>query len=497
MTEFYRFRTVNKLLEEPFKELESQTIFFAPPEELNDPMEGLCDLVWDGDHIVWLNLFKHYVHCLTRTCLDLLIIGQDNIFGPGDIPVEQRQDSYPTPRLEQLFKDVWQEVQGKCELEALAENIAKLEYSGLQHRVKRAELLYYLVLTHMHLLAAVQDVFVGYNFITEAQRIPTRSSRATSLTINGYFELLKQISEINASTAEIWFSVAESVYRSHLLSHRFVFQEIERKNAMFLLAGYPSAYLEQLSKMLWPNWYTACFVKEYRNSSIWANYADGHKGACLIFEGTEADDKGSLELRQITGWSSSNGDYDKEHWGFAPISFHKVDYKDKPDEVDFFSSMGQISQEALINLWYTSNSGDLSYCANKVIGPSADVDIWRAEYWDNFYSNACFKSKDWEYEKEFRLILNGGFTRSLNSRQRTLSYDFISLKGIIFGMRMSDNDKWEIFATLTKKCRESHRTDFQFLQAYYSPETGDIRSYEIPVNLSDDISQEGTEEPPG
>ena len=487
--ELYRFRSVNKLLEKPFKELERQTIFFATPEELNDPMEGLYDLVWDGDHIVWLNLFRHYVHCLTRTRLDLLIIGQEHMFKPNDIPVEQKQDMYPTPRMEQLFKEVWQEAQKRCQLEALAENIARLEYSGLKHRIKRAELLHYLVLTHTRLLSAVQDVLFEYNLITEDQRM--RSTKETSLDINDYFQLLKQIPEINASTAEIWFSVTESIYQSHILSHRFAFQEVERKNAMFLLAGYPSAYLEQLPKMLWPNWYTACFAKEYHNSSMWANYADGHKGACLIFEETDDDSKPKLELEQITGWSSGNSSEEKEHWGVAPILFYQIDYKTKPDEVDFFSSMGQINHEALLKLWYTSDKGDLSYCADKILGPTADVDTWREQYWEDFYRHASFKTKDWEYEKEFRLILNAGFTRSLNERQRSLSYDFKSLKGIIFGMRISDNYKWEIFNTLTQKCRQLHRTDFQFLQAYYSPETGDIRSYEIPVNLTDDINQGG------
>ena len=40
-----------------FQELEKQTIYFASPEELNDPMEGLRDIVWDGDesegHYFW------------------------------------------------------------------------------------------------------------------------------------------------------------------------------------------------------------------------------------------------------------------------------------------------------------------------------------------------------------------------------------------------------------------------------------------------------------
>ena len=67
MTEFFRFRSIEQLLGDKYQELERLTIYFASPEELNDPMEGFRDIVWSGDKIVWTNLFKHYVHCLFLT----------------------------------------------------------------------------------------------------------------------------------------------------------------------------------------------------------------------------------------------------------------------------------------------------------------------------------------------------------------------------------------------------------------------------------------------
>ena len=66
MAEFYRFRSIDSLLGK-HREFEEQTIYFANPEELNDPMEGLRDIVWNGDKIVWTNFFKHYVFCLNRS----------------------------------------------------------------------------------------------------------------------------------------------------------------------------------------------------------------------------------------------------------------------------------------------------------------------------------------------------------------------------------------------------------------------------------------------
>ena len=80
------------------------------------------------------------------------------------------------------------------------------------------------------------------------------------------------------------------------------------------------------------------------------------------------------------------------------------------------------------------------------------------------------------------MVLHGLLDPSLNKRRRTLAYDFNSLKGIRFGMRTSDEAKLEVIEIIRRKCKESGRTEFQFLQAYYSPETGDIRSHELPVD---------------
>ena len=49
MKTFYRFRSIDNLLGEKYNELENQSIYFASPNQLNDPMEGFKDLVFNGD----------------------------------------------------------------------------------------------------------------------------------------------------------------------------------------------------------------------------------------------------------------------------------------------------------------------------------------------------------------------------------------------------------------------------------------------------------------
>ena len=302
---------------------------------------------------------------------------------------------------------------------------------------------------------------------------------------------MRQVPEIDTSSSEKLYLEIETLFRSIPLRRRFVPQEVGMRNAKFLVADFPWIYVDQLRRLLWPEWYAACFAKGYHNSSLWANYGDAHRGACLIFEADEEGEQARLKLKQVTGGSSSRDGGFREHWGFAPMPFHEVRYQVKPDEVDFFRSMGQPSMDALLKLWYTDENGSLSDCATQIFGPDSDINAWQKRHWDDFIRDACFKTKDWEYEQEFRLTLNSGLEGSLCKRKRTLTYDFDSLKGIVFGIRTSDDDKLAIVDILTRKCRENQRTGFKFLQAYYSPETGDIRSHEIPANPIVESGQDG------
>src|ERR1700733_64268 len=76
MPSFYRFRSLDALLGER-QELEKQEIYFAAPEQLNDPMEGYKDLIWTGDEIVWRNWLRHYLLCLVQTFSAAQFLGQD------------------------------------------------------------------------------------------------------------------------------------------------------------------------------------------------------------------------------------------------------------------------------------------------------------------------------------------------------------------------------------------------------------------------------------
>src|SRR5690242_1253768 len=73
---FYRYRSAGSLLGDR-RELELQTVYFAGPDELNDPMEGFQDVFWAGDFVLWRNLIKHYILCILMSVEVVGILGQD------------------------------------------------------------------------------------------------------------------------------------------------------------------------------------------------------------------------------------------------------------------------------------------------------------------------------------------------------------------------------------------------------------------------------------
>src|SRR5580693_8526821 len=74
ISHLYRFRPASAVLDK-YEELAKQEIYFSPPDELNDPMEGYKDVFWSGDLIVWRNLLRHYLLCLLKTTAMSLMAG--------------------------------------------------------------------------------------------------------------------------------------------------------------------------------------------------------------------------------------------------------------------------------------------------------------------------------------------------------------------------------------------------------------------------------------
>ena len=468
MAEFFRFRSVDALLEK-YQELEKQTIYFASPEELNDPMEGFRDIVWSGDKIVWTNLFKHYVYCLHLSYFQFRRIGDSKTLEVDSIPILGDWNQLPAPQGQNLFDEIWTNFLGVSNIREIIEVLA-----NTKRKIRYREIGYYLRIIHPVLLKEIVKSYIAHELIPKSAMPELPEELPISVYLVSILSTLKLAekakTEKELDNAFLSSEIMDSNERfKQQYNNRTISTDILGKNNQLVIFDFPKVYVEQLERLLWPKWYTACFMKSYHNSSVWGHYGDKHTGACLIFEAIETDNSHSLELNRKTGSEP-----------YRKMSFYKVRYADKPSEIDFFRSIGSLPVSVLMKLWYTDQSSNISECAAH-IGPDGDENAWRKSYWENFFRDITIKTRDWEYEREYRLILGHGLIEFNEKNDRILTYNFNSLEGIIFGIKISDEDKRKIIEIIEEKCKRYNRTDFKFFQAYYSSENGDIRKYEIRV----------------
>ena len=466
----YRFRSMEYLLGDEYQELERQTIYFASPDQLNDPMEGFRDIVWCGDRIVWRNFLKHYIFCLVVCCFLYTITRESEEFDVNKIPIPARWDQPPNLTIDKLFYDIWHQF---LNLPKIPEIIEALGNTNREIRYGEMELL----------LSAIQWIFIVENKELYFQHGISPESEMQQLT-EGLMSAQEWSKLILTSLSDMEESDTRKI--DSIIANRMNTQRLNNlldssnssvqsrkndllKNGLLMILDFPKAYLNEIEKLLWPKWYTACFMKDYRNSSVWGHYGNEHRGVCLIFETVNTCESNGLKFNKVKGKSEGT------------MPFHEVSYADKPGEVDFFQSIGRLSVPELIKLWYTDSEGNRSECASHIRPDGNKKEDWQDTYWKKFYCDITTKTKDWAYEQECRLILGKEIRRqSVHTEEiRTRTYDFNSLKGIIFGIKTSDEGKLRIIKIIQEKCKQHKRTDFKFYQAYYSQETGDIRKYEI------------------
>jgi len=76
---------------------------------------------------------------------------------------------------------------------------------------------------------------------------------------------------------------------------------------------------------------------------------------------------------------------------------------------------------------------------------------------------------DWNHEREYRIFLPDEFHRYADKFSRHLRYDLSLLKGIIFGLRTTLDDKLNLLQKLSRLGKSIR--DFEFFQAEYDDET--------------------------
>ena len=461
---FYRFRKTQNIFD--FKELENQEIYFASNEELNDPMEGFKNLVFNGDKIVWRNLFKHYLLCFEFMYQTYLICGESHAkFEIDLIPIFRNSDDIETLKYKELFKKIYLET-----FEIYGQIIDKIATRTTP--ILKEELFKYLYPFHMIALEIIQRNYESEGLIPK---------RENALDIQNFIEQdnIKLIDVVEAMIQEHGQEKMDKFLRAtSFFYEEFNFvQSINLKhtpNKLFLL-NFPQNYLRAIEKLTYPKNYVACFTGEdaINNSSVWGHYGDNHKGICLMFKPNE---KESLPFSNAKIGYGGNGVI----LGKISLSFDKIIYGEAYPEIDFFRSLGRLPIPKLNATWYKDDDKKLSDIHSEVF---TDEEKWRNGYWNKYSQNNLIKTKDWAYEDEYRLILNSGIDGEIDKEYRILKYDFQNMRGLIFGINTTDEDKVKIFEIIQKKCAEYKRKDFEFYQAYYCNTNKNIQFKKFRISI--------------
>jgi hypothetical protein len=463
---FYRFRPTDALLDR-FQELERQEIYFAHPQELNDPLEGFKDLVWSGDRILWGNLLRHYLLSLTYAVTVALISGPDHTFSEMETFVFANQSSMPTPVFGELHRRICEDFFKHEDAAALPELLA-----DRGNPIRRDELTTYLRLLHLYALNTVLTCMEEAALLPPRPADdPLRAANKKPIAVRAIIEVLKGHEREHPDKTDIAETLSSS-YEAVAIQQDLIseYNGISLKRGVAwkaVISEFPRRHVRALEQLLYRDWYTACFVAAApTDASIWGTYGNGHRGVCLMFKSTtNTNGKQALSLRQICGWSGnkvSSGPV----YGDMPHEFQQVEYNSQFIEVNFFRSLGRLSMP-MLNSWYRDADGTPSALVADILSESAS---WRKQYWEQQVAMITTKLTDWGQEKEFRLTLTGMSDFSDQST-RKLQYHFSDLQGIIFGLNTSTSDKLRIMKIIEEKCRKEGRTDFEFHQAHYSRRT--------------------------
>jgi Protein of unknown function (DUF2971) len=468
MEHIYRFRSTQALLE-GFQELENQRIYFAAPRELKDPMEGFKDICWRGDAIVWTNLLKHYLLCLMQAVLTAIKQGPDHRFATDDIPVLLTDEAL-TEASRALFDGICSRFFENGEVAELPALLASRISS-----IRRDELFQLLLFLHFY---ALKIICMGISPGEPLCRIDEllRAKQDSPFRFREYLTAQKALEDKHLNSGDLFermnFEAASIIAQTILIRDYNATSEPNGAAWNTISSAFPGMYTDQLERLLYNDWYVACFVAEPTHAAMWGIYGDGHQGACLKFRTVpNATGKPSLMLRTAVG-IGGHKDAAAPIYNDVAHELYEVRYSGQYVEIDFFRSMGRLTRPQLA-FWFMDSKGGTSSTGRDLMEES---ERWRQEYWANFHNTITTKLPDWKHESECRITLRSDIIDLSEKANRKLRYRFADLEGIIFGIKTPHQAKIEVRRIIESKCRKEGLKDFEFHQAYYSRQTGKIET---------------------
>ena len=468
----YRFRDSENFLKR--KELDNLEIYFAPPEQLTDPLEHLRNVVWNGDDIAWTNLFEHYIGCFYSVMVRDMTFEANIPMSPYDIPIEELANELQIRYFNDALVDIVHEIFEICALGQLIDLIVTRKRS-----VRRWELEYILRKIHLPMYQVVWNYNIEHGLAAHTAERMDLTKAKTQIRFDDWEEHARRLwsSDWPSSSVANNQAVVGNELRGKVRGLGFGDPKPSTTSPNHRLLGvdYAKEYLARLNRILHPKWYSASFSRDFTSSLHWSYYGDDHKGVCLVFKPTVVG-----HLRQdLRIKFSPNGDTVNEKFGAMIVSSDVV-YDKHLGKIDFFRAIGHNKDQRHQDMWYSGDAMNRSLCVPDFSTDEHEQN-WFTEYFDGFIWSISRKTEDWSYEKETRLTATGLDFAMDRREDRLLQYRFDDLHAIIFGMNTPTANIRSIVESVERLCKANNRSEFVYARAYYCFESMKIRTAAVDV----------------
>ncbi len=436
---FYRYRRLNITdLKDIIEEIKNREIYLATLEENNDPMDGLQDVYWDGDEVIWRNFIRHYSRCLLNSLIYINVAGDTKVFNEACVNTQITPDDVPTREFGDMFNDFLCLV---AENKHINDLVRILIAQKCLHKDELDSLLFYFNSFFLILLRETIKKHMGYDALPGIEYLNNNLIKVNhyDLIQKADREHLRILSHISIKINQELALISKYKYKTEVDHH-----SISKENYASFISFFPSFYLESSIRNMYTEHYVACFSEHNDDASMWAHYAQGHRGVCLVFE-----------------FDDSNGSYFLEMDEDEKIALHKVKYSNNPPKINAFESIGYLSMKKLMKSWLTFD--------NKVSCIEAVYrDSYATKYWERYYQKVLHKFSDWQKEDEHRMVKSSWYIGKQTKDQRVLHYKSRHLKGLIFGIRTPEDTQIRLLQILDKTLSNDEKKDFRFYKAGYS-----------------------------
>ncbi len=501
----YRYRSIDSAI----RDLSTNSFFFASREELNDPLESYVRLYWQGDKPAWEGLFRNYA-CSLFNAIEMYLLKADkykihvqtvlmDIHAFSDLPIGE------------IINSVGVRFIHNSEIQKLAEF-----YGENNKNCGTKELMFVLRSVHELALKICIEEFMNHQLISKEQGDLILKTIKDDPEF-GIVKLMKienngeggQLLTLDQTKRRLIFTDLENdaediitqqmiliddKYAQKIMNDErefdvdgsieaFLYKNEEGeagnqlRNWLAIRGNYPQIYVNQLKEAIFPNSYVVCFSKNADDSSMWGNYADNHKGVCLIYDSDELY-LSTKNLAESCSKTENKNDITNEITDVNTVSsvdsckkayVKPVKYtNDEMIKRNFFETLGQLNL-AQIKRWLTGKDGISSIYQMY----ADDTAKWRERYWEDADKKNNTKLECWEHEQEYRmnhLDIFGRLRDEQAKEERLYKCNSKALKGLIFGIKTSEYDIKRVIDAIPSEYDFSDKKGFEIFQADYNDE---------------------------